>query len=171
MMHDLHKWQCIHGNLKLSCFLTIRVHPVSHFQLFLTCFFQYFFRNPIFIFPLDTQHHNYWRNYDVLPLPYISSVRMYIHHCECMGIFTIRTSFFLSRLVGPTFQRMEVIWNTIVDAWPYSRVLKVGNIYLYSFLLFSGIDYKKIRPGFAPHNFVCRYKQQNSKNILTLNTF
>jgi hypothetical protein len=71
-----------------------------------------FVTNFLFIFYLDKQHPD-WRNYRCWPsyVPLDSSpffnVQVYTH--VSVGVFT-RTSFFLSRLVDSTFQRMEHLW-------------------------------------------------------------
>jgi hypothetical protein len=48
MLHDLHKYSVLHQILQFSCLLTIRVHPVFHFQLFLTCCLTYFVTHILF---------------------------------------------------------------------------------------------------------------------------
>ncbi len=79
--------QCIHV---FSCSFTIRVYPLSHFQLFLILVGSVkIIRNPLFIFYLDKLHPFDWRNHQCCSsygslLPFLSIPRVivrepYIH--------------------------------------------------------------------------------------------
>jgi hypothetical protein len=58
--------QCVYGNLQFSHLLKIKVYPLSHFQLFLTCCFCQYFCNPFFFY-LEKQHPVHWRNFQCRP--------------------------------------------------------------------------------------------------------
>ncbi len=122
----------LHLNLELTHLLTIRVDPLSHFQLFLACcgcrYSVNIFCNLFFFFSLDTQHpialeklpmSIELRNY-LFPLSF--NVLVYAH--VNVGVFT-RTPFIPYPVwCNRTLQQMD--GATDVDAWLYFLVIKVG---------------------------------------------
>jgi hypothetical protein len=129
MMHDLHKYSVLHGNLKFSCLLTIKVYPPSHFQLFFIVASVEIICKPFYYFSFRSTASRFIETTDVgrvLPLKSRVSSTHHLHPC----VWVYSTLFFYPSWRIQLFCGwMKHFW---MDAWPYFPGLKVGQIYLYT---------------------------------------
>jgi hypothetical protein len=136
MIHDLHTCSELHVNLEFYCLLTIRIHPLSHFQLLNLLFLSILFVTHCLIFIYIDSIHPVWLGKNcqcrsscgsLLPFS-INPLCLRVHPCECGCIHEVTLlpypAWWIQLFSGWT----EHLWI----AWLYFPGLKVGPIDLYS---------------------------------------
>jgi hypothetical protein len=95
MIHDLHTCSELHVNLEFSCLLTIRIHPLSHFQLLNLLFLSILFVTHCLIFIYIDSIHPVWlgkkcqcRSSCGSLLPFSINLFVFVYTHASVGVFT-----------------------------------------------------------------------------------